>query len=573
MAEYLSPGVYVEEFESGMRAMEGVSTSTAGFIGLAERGPVVGTPEFITSFADYTRKFGGYLSEVTHGKNRFLPYAVEQFFANGGSHCFVMRVAPADAKSAQAVMSSVVMTAKNPGRWGNEIQIIIQAGSRAKTQVLEIAEEVASGKKLYTVKNAAGFTVGDVVALVQDGKIAAHNRISKVQGSQLCFEQEFEQEIVDQSLVPRRMLASCDVNITILCGDLVETYEDVSLNLQSADYIGNRLAKSALVDLAASPIEDICPPMLALAGDAEAQKAVFSLSGGSDGETKEISDAVFIGGGDAPGRRTGLAAFEEVGNVSIMAIPGITSAAVQLALVAHCQNLASRFAVLDMPFDIVKPQELLVHRGIIDSDYAAMYHPWIQVYDMGAKRPAYIPPSGAIAGIYARSDTTRGVHKAPANEVVNNAMGLSCLYNKGEQDLLNPAGVNLIRVLPGQGIRVWGGRTCSSNSLWKYVNVRRLFIFLEETIKAQTSWAVFEPNDEVLWLRVQRTIASFLRDMYRAGALVGATEDEAFYVNIGHDTMTQSDILNGRLICVIGVAPSRPAEFVIFRITQNIKAE
>ncbi|MCL2055585.1 MAG: phage tail sheath subtilisin-like domain-containing protein, partial [Oscillospiraceae bacterium] len=255
--------------------------------------------------------------------------------------------------------------------------------------------------------------------------------------------------------------------------------------------------------------------------------------------------------------------------VSIMAIPGITSPAVQLALVAHCSNLASRFAVLDMPLAMSKPQELLTHRDIVDSDYAAMYHPWIQVYDQQAKKPAFIPPSGAVTGIFARSDTTRGVHKAPANEVVNNALGLSCLYNKGEQDLLNPAGVNLIRALPGQGIRVWGGRTCSSNGLWKYVNVRRLFIFLEETIKSQTNWAVFEPNDEVLWMRVQLTISAFLRDMYRAGALVGAAESEAFYVNVGRDTMTQQDIINGRLICVIGVAPSRPAEFVIFRITQR----
>ena len=218
-----------------------------------------------------------------------------------------------------------------------------------------------------------------------------------------------------------------------------------------------------------------------------------------------------------------------------------------------------------------KPQELLTHRETVDSDYAAMYHPWIQVLDQQAKKPAFIPPSGSVCGIFARSDATRGVHKAPANETVNNCLGLSSLYNKGEQDLLNPAGVNLIRALPGQGIRVWGGRTCSSNGLWKYVNVRRLFIYLEETIKSQTGWAVFEPNDEVLWMRVQLTISAFLRDMYRSGALVGATESEAFFVNVGHDTMSQQDILNGRLICVIGVAPSRPAEFVIFRITQNTR--
>ncbi|MEF9975127.1 MAG: phage tail sheath subtilisin-like domain-containing protein [Oscillospiraceae bacterium] len=571
MAEYLSPGVYVEEFESGMRAMEGVGTSTAGFIGMAEKGAVVGTPEFLTSFSEYSRKFGGYLSEAAYGKNRFLPYAVEQFFANGGARCYIMRVAPEDAKAAQSVMSSIVVTAKNPGKWGNDVRVVVTAASKAKTQVLETTDDAVSATKIHTVKNAAGFQAGDVVALLQGGKLVGHTRVTKVQGSQICFEQEPEQDIVDKGLIPKKVIATCEVNISVIYGDDAENYENVSLNIQSADYIANRLAKSELISLNVNPIEDICPPMLAIAGDAAAEKASFALAGGTDGNTKVADDSLYIGGGDAPGRRTGLAAFEEVGNVSIMAIPGVTSAAVQLALVAHCQNLASRFAVLDMPFELVKPQDLLVHRGIVDSDYAAMYHPWIQVYDMAAKKPSYIPPSGAICGIYARSDINRGVHKAPANEVCNNALGLSCLYNKGEQDLLNPAGVNLIRALPGQGIRVWGGRTCSSNSLWKYVNVRRLFIYLEETIKSQTNWAVFEPNDEVLWLRVQRTIVSFLRDMYRAGALVGSTEDEAFYVNIGHDTMTQSDILNGRLICVIGVAPSRPAEFVVFRITQNMK--
>lgn len=573
MAEYLSPGVYVEEFESGMRAMEGVSTSTAGFIGLAEKGTVVGTPEYITSFTEYSRKFGGYLSEATHGKNRFLPYAVEQFFANGGARAFIMRVAPDDAKAAVAVMSSVVMTAKNPGKWGNTIRVAVSAASKARTQVVAVEEDTVTASKTYTLKNPSAFAVGDVVALLEKGNVISHNRVSKIQGSEVCFENEFEQNIVDKNLVPKITLATCEVNIEIASGSEVEQYENVSLNPAGADFIDNRLARSNLVSVKTTVIEEICPPMLAIAGNATAQKASFVLTDGSDGSVDSVPDAAFIGGGDAPGKRTGLAAFEEVQNVSIMAIPGITSAAVQLALVAHCQNLASRFAVLDMPGEMVKPQELLQHRALVDSDYAAMYHPWIQVYDMAARRPVYVPPSGAVCGIFARSDTVRGVHKAPANEVVNNAMGLSCLYNKGEQDLLNPAGVNLIRALPGQGIRIWGARTCSSNSLWKYVNVRRLFIYLEESIRSQTNWAVFEPNDEVLWLRVQRTITAFLRDMYRAGALVGSSESEAFFVNIGYDTMTQSDILNGRLICVIGVAPSRPAEFVIFRITQSIRAE
>lgn len=561
----------MEEFESGMRAMEGVSTSTAGFIGMAEKGETVGTPEFITSFAEYQRKFGGYLSENAFGGNRFLPYAVEQFFNNGGARCYIMRVAPADAKAASAVMSSIVATAKSVGRWGNNIRIVAGTASKAKSQALAADADMTALGKTFQLKNASGFTVGDVVALVDNGAPVGYNRIVKIQDNTVTFETEFEQDIVDTAMLPKKVIESCEVSIEISCGGEVETYETVSFNPQSADFIENRLSRSNLISIQYNAIDEIFPPMLALSGDALATKSVFTLSGGSDGSCKKADDSIYIGGGDAPGKRTGLEAFKEITNVSIMAIPGITSPAVQLALVSHCQNLASRFAVLDMPGALTKPQDLLEHRAIVDSDYAAMYHPWLQVYDMAAKKPAYIPPSGAICGIYARSDVARGVHKAPANEVVNNCLGLSCLYNRGEQDLLNPAGVNLIRALPGQGIRVWGGRTCSSNSLWKYINVRRLFIYLEETIKAQTNWAVFEPNDEVLWARVGMTIRSFLRDMYRSGALVGATESEAFFVNIGPDTMTQQDILNGKLICVIGVAPSRPAEFVIFRITQNMK--
>ena len=561
----------MEEFESGMRAMEGVSTSTAGFVGMAEKGATVGTPEFITSFAEYQRKFGGYLTENAYGGNRYLPYAVEQFFANGGARCYIMRVAPADAKAANVVMSSLTASAKSVGKWGNNISITAATASKNKSQVLAVTEDALTAAKAYTFKNAAGFNVGDVVALVEKGEAVCYNRIAKIQDNTVTFELDFEQDIVDAAMLPKKVIASCEVDLVVACGEEVEQYEGVSFNAASTDFIENRLSRSSLIEIQYKAIEEIFPPMLALCGDASAKKGSFALTGGSDGSTKKADDSIYMGSDNGPGARTGLEAFKEITNVSIMAIPGITSPAVQLALVAHCQNLASRFAVLDMPLEMTKPQDLLKHRAIVDSDYAAMYAPWLQVYDVAAKKPAYIPPSGAIAGIYARSDIARGVHKAPANEVVNNCLGLSCLYNKGEQDLLNPAGVNLIRALPGQGIRVWGGRTCSSNALWKYINVRRLFIYLEETIKAQTNWAVFEPNDAVLWARVGMTIRSFLRDMYRAGALVGATEDEAFFVNIGPDTMTQQDIQNGKLICVIGVAPSRPAEFVIFRITQNMK--
>jgi phage tail sheath protein FI len=295
----------------------------------------------------------------------------------------------------------------------------------------------------------------------------------------------------------------------------------------------------------------------------------ISLAGGSNGSVASISAADFIGKDNGPGRRTGIQAFVDNDSVSLMAVPGVTDPNVQLMLVAHCENLASRFAVLDLPQDSKKVADVIAHRDIFDSHYAALYHPWLEVFDPLDKKNLMIPPSGSILGIYARSDNTRGVHKAPANEGVRACGGLDCQYNKGEQDILNPKGVNLIRAFAGQGIRVWGARTATSNPSWKYVNVRRLFIFIEESIKANTSWVVFEPNDELLWVRVKRTIDVFLTGLWRLGSLAGGSTAEAFFVDVGRSTMSQDDIDNGRLVCVIGVAPVKPAEFVIFRITQK----
>lgn len=564
MAEYLSPGVYVEEFESGGKPMEGVGTSTAGFVGLAERGPVGGVPVLVTNFSDFRRKFGGYLSEAEFGKNRFLSYAVEHFFLNGGARAFISRVAPADAKAAEggvpADSPAISFSAANAGAWGNDIKIIITPASKAKTQILEQIE----GAK-YKVKKSVGFEAGDVVALESEsGK--SYNKVVKSQDNVIEFESEFEGDCIDTSLVPSITISTCEFNIEVLYDDIDEFYSEVSFNVASSGYITNKTAKSALItaEVASVPEGD---PFAALAGE-EALVSV-ELKGGSNGTNGAVTPDTFMGTDKGPGKRTGIQAFLDNEVVSIMAVPGVTDPNVQLTLVAHCENLASRFAVLDMPEELLATDEILTHRNIVDSTYAAMYHPWLTVFDPLDKKNINIPPSGSVIGIYARSDNTKGVHKAPANEVVRGCVGLSVPFNKGEQDILNPKGVNLIRSFPGQGIRVWGARTATSDPSWKYVNVRRLFIFLEESIKANTNWVVFEPNDERLWARVKRTIDGFLRDMWRNGALMGSSEAEAFFCNIGPSTMSQDDINNGRLICVIGVAPVKPAEFVIFRITQN----
>lgn len=573
MAEYLSPGVYVEEFDSGGKPMEGVGTSTAGFIGLAQRGPVEGVPQLVTNFADFKRKYGGYLSENEYGEYRFLSYAVEHFFVNGGARCFVSRVAPQDAKcSAGAAPEEAPVLrieAKNPGIWGDNMSIVVTPSSKAKTQILEELQ-TAEGKQ-YSVKSSAGFHAGDVV-VYQDMTSVVYNRVVKSQDNIITFEKEFGEDVVDKNLLPTKVISTCEFNLEVKYDDLVEFYENLSFNIAIPNYIEKKTAKSDLITARyiGKPTEEAKAPFDEIAGeDPDKAFCVIQLRKGSNGSVSRISAADFIGTDNGAGKRTGIQSFLDNDNVSIMAVPGVTDPNVQLMLVAHCENLASRFAVLDMPRDAKKIDDILAHRDIVDSNYAAMYHPWLQVFDPLDKKNIAIPPSGSVIGIYARSDTTRGVHKAPANETVRACVGLDCQFNKGEQDILNPKGVNLIRTFPGQGIRVWGARTVSSDPSWKYVNVRRLFIFIEESIKANTNWAVFEPNDEVLWVRVKRTIDVFLTGLWRTGALAGSAPSEAFFVNVGRNTMSQDDIDNGRLICVIGVAPVKPAEFVIFRISQK----
>ena len=570
MAEYLSPGVYLEEFESGAKPMEGVGTSTAGFIGLAEKGPINGVPQLVTNFADFRRIYGGYLSENEYGTYRFLSYAVEHFFINGGTRCFVMRVAPKSAKTSEAYAPDkenavLRIAAKNPGIWGDGIRIVIAPASKAKTQVYEVLD-TKEGKK-YLVKNGAGFVPGDIVCFTGTKGIE-YNKVVKNQDNIITFENEFESDVVDKNLLPVNVITTCEFSMEVRYNEQVESFDNLSFNVQSPNYVDKRISKSELVT--AQCLADgtkIESPFEQLAGD-EAVMTI-SLASGSNGDISSISAADFIGTDDGAGRRTGIQAFLDNDSVSLMAVPGVTDPNVQLTLVAHCENLGSRFAVLDIPKDSRKVEDIMAHRDIFDSNYVALYHPWLEVFDPLDKKNIAIPPSGSVLGIYARSDGSRGVHKAPANEVVRACVGLDCAFNKGEQDILNPKGVNLIRSFPGQGIRVWGARTATSNGSWKYVNVRRLFIYIEESIKANTSWAVFEPNDEVLWVRVQRTISVFLNTMWREGSLAGQSPEEAFFVNIGRDTMSQDDIDNGRLICVIGVAPVKPAEFVIFRISQK----
>lgn len=507
MPEYLAPGVFIEEIERGPRPIEGVATSTAAFLGEAERGPT--QPLLVTSFNEYRRNFGG-----AFGADKFLPYAASGFFENGGRRAYVCRLTPSDAQTAGITLGGIDLLASGPGSWGNRTLVKMAAASSttAGRPATRFHLQVA-----YWETAAPGGSYPDPFDPAQN----------KILPRPAYVEDFDELEFVDET---------------------------------SLDYYGKRLLNgSVLIRLAQ---EDV-PPLTAAPA-----APLTQLTGGTDGSALQIND--FIGDDPDSRKRRGLAALklDKYREVALVAAPGVTSVPTCKTIYEHCEQDRFRFAVLDCP-PLQANAGLLDPRSDMLTQYAAFYYPWVYVSDLRTGSKKKIPPSGHVLGLYARTDIARGVWKTPANDTLNGVFDLEYYVDTGTQEVLNPRSVNAIRKFPGRGIQVWGGRTLSDNSLWRYISVRRLFIFLEHSIYDSTQWIVFEPNDERLWERVKDTIRLFLRTQWRNGALMGATEDEAFTIACDRSTMTQDDILNGRLICEIGIAPVRPAEFVVFRIYQN----
>ena len=425
MAEYLSPGVYVEEYDNSPRSIEGVGTSTAGFIGLAEKGPLTGAPLLVTSMRSFRQQFGGFLSEFGYGEYRFLANSVEQFFDNGGTRCYVMRVAPKDAKAAVAKKGILSVEASSPGTWGNKIQIMLATNTKRK---LQLVEKTASG---YKAKNLDGFREGDLVVFEK-----TYTKIKTIIDNEVTFESELPKNAVDANIIPKALLYLVSFDMVIRYGDDVENYTELSLNPSSPRYAGSKLATSSIVKAEFAQPKAPGNPVTDILGK-DVTDGLFFLDGGTDGSVAKIDAGTFIGEDEGPGKRSGLQAFLENNTVSMMAIPGVTIPEVVVALVGHCENTRSRFAVLDMPKEMYKTADLIGYRQLVDSTYCAMYHPWIQVFDRSSNKADFIPPSGAVMGVYSRTDIARGVHKAPANEVVF-CTGLSVNYTKDEQDILNP---------------------------------------------------------------------------------------------------------------------------------------
>ncbi|RQG88013.1 phage tail sheath family protein [Natrarchaeobius halalkaliphilus] len=572
MPEYLSPGVYVEETE-GSKSVEGVSTSTAGFLGQTERGPL--KPQLVTGFNDYKRKFGGYVDDS------FLTHAIDGFFKNGGSRAFVGRVTDASRSDVgTATLSNddgddvIGARAVGPGDWGGQVAVTVTDAP------MSASDNTVFGLTVRYWSDADPDDVEDPDGDEPDPMPTNEERFDEInadEGSTQYYESAIEGSsnfIEIEKLGDGRpenqtvwlKIASTDGGVNggengADGGDDDGDDGGEGPDLPDGDELED-MTKDELVEVAEELDVDTDQNKPELLEEVKAASEAQLLTDGGDGVT--VGD---YEGDGTPGQRTGLAAFEEISNISIVCapdendVPGLTE-----ALVAHCENMKERIAVLQAEQN---PDPVADHETPADSTYAAYYYPWINVMHPEKGVQELVPPGGHVAGIYARNDNEGGVHEAPANMVVRGAMSLQVDLTKAEQDILNPKGINCIRSFQGRGIRVWGARTTSSDPEWKYVNVRRLFLFLKQSIDEGTQWAVFEPNDQDLWARVTQTIEQYLTTQWRDGALMGTSASEAFYVDCGKgSTMTQDDIDNGRLICEIGVAPVKPAEFVIFRIGQ-----
>ena len=513
---YLTPGVYVEEVESGSATLTAGATAIAAFVGFTEKAPKDDPndpeglkPRLVTNWSQFVELYGGF----TPGA--MLPHSVYGWFNNGGSTCYIVRVPH-------------TRPAEVPGT------LALPAADRALGMPIEVT----------TVEPNADITISISPEESADDDAPASFTVTVVE----------DDKPVEQF-----------PNVTLIKGD--RNVEAV-LNAES-----QKVKVATKVDLA----DDIDATIAAL------QPGNFPVRP-AEPIPVEVKGKSFAG---SETDRTGINGLVIADDVTMVMVPDLVTAArqedgsidlnmwksVQTALINHCELQGNRMAVLDAPpgMSVQQIKEWRADVAMYDSAYAAMYYPWIKVDNpaaTGKDTEIMVPPSGHMAGVWARTDDTRGVWKAPANEIVRGALDVELPITKAEQGLLNPIGVNCIRPFGTRGIRVWGGRTLSSNTDWQYINVRRLFNMVETTILEGTQFAVFEPNDPKLWEGVKRTVGSFLRGLWSDGALFGATADQAYFVKCDAETNPPESIDQGKLVVEVGIAPVKPAEFVIFRISQ-----
>lgn len=629
MPEYLAPGVFVEEVSFRAKSIEGVSTTTTGFVGATRYGPIDIEPEIITSLVEFERAYGGKakLNFSDGGESdNYTWNAVRAFFEEGGKRCYVAR---AYTPSTSDTLSgySVADTATGGGSPPDQLDFAVRArfpgaaGDGRVTFTVSLGQNrlARNADDTLSLKGTANRDVVWVGGSVNAFRLLLWdelNRVWKLSDGDDDLDLATEIDPLfplptdpdDDELDVR--IVTVTVMFEPLLGDLptfVATelpldprherggapdsmfayFSDAPASLSRARTIPiviGAYASNGLdvlddlrdlhdFDLATSPPQaELDDALIDAESSNAARSVVVRLTGGNDGAIP--LPAAYAGETNATtNRSSGLVAFEALEDISIVAAPGgmVTetprSRAIVANLIGHAERMKYRIAVVDS----AKGQtisEVRALRALYDSSHAAFYYPWIRILDPLTGQENHYPPCGFVAGIYARNDVNRAVYKAPANEVVTLAIGFETLLNKAHQEVLNPEGINCFRFFEGRGMRLWGARTMSSDPEWKYVNLRRYFAYLERSIDKGTQWAVFEPNGERLWANVRSTIQDFLLNEWQNGALLGDKPEKSFFVKCDRSTMSQNDLDNGRLVCLVGVAPLRPAEFVIFRIGQ-----
>jgi phage tail sheath protein FI len=631
---YKYPAVYIEE-QPATGPIEGVGTSTPALLGPTLGGPV-GVPMKITNWTQFKDLFG----EFSAAPRLYLPHAVRGFFENGGTVAYVVRVGTATRAAwtlldrGAAPAPTVRAEAHTDGVDGNSVTIAVQdavpslvtGANVLKGRAVLKAGPATTLVTLVNPSDAASFRVGDVVVV---GTGAARYGITRIAGDQITLSSavaaavaandvlrianlaigqtrfrvdntggmepgtairlvqangnsedaviervESDAVILSKGLTKAYTLDQADAATVVTSyeftlvvkksGFPTETFAQLSMDPRHSRYFA-RAVNSSWVTLGPAPTPNNQTPPLnrpAIIGDT----APVPLGTNDDPSAVGLNHY-----------KAALGALEKLEDVNMVCVPGRVDSSVQGAVVAHCESMADRIAILDgdpsAKPPIMPASALLTQRAAATSarGYAALYYPWIAINDPLSRSGddlVLVPPSGHLAGIYARSDSQRGVHKAPANEFITGAADLGAMLSDVDQGEINIEGINVLRVFPGQRPIVWGARTTAPKDEvpWRYVNVRRLFLFVEKSIQRGIRWAVFEPNDLVLWKKLDRTITEFLTRVWRSGALFGKTAAEAFYVKVDEELNPASVRALGQVIIEVGIAPVRPAEFVVVRI-------
>ena len=578
MVDIRPPGVFVERAQSRPPALQLLPSGVPCFLGLTERGPT-NEPVRVTSLREFHEVFGS----IDIGN--YTEPAIDGFFLNGGQECYVVRIAHLFERGRKEIATkasvrlrdqnksnTLMVSARAEGMWGNQVKVSVQLPP-PKVQTF-ITVDAKEGDTSVMVKSTYGFARGTLVKIDDDLGKPSYRLLTRVEGRTLQWDHREGLEKDYKSMAPT-MIEPVGFDLVAETHNEREVFRGLNLERPSpwfAERVINGVSK--LIEVTNLDSVSAKPDNLPV----EATQLI--LEGGTDG-VYTVTAEDFIGADLGPGNRYGLAGIAELDEMDLLLAPDLVwclenSAGfksvkdmeiVQQAIVTQCEEQKNRFAILDMPPE-QNPRGAMQWRRLFHTSFAAFYYPYIVPIGRADRRP--IPPSGHVAGIYARCDKNMGVYRAPANEIIEGVVDLELFLQQPDIAMLNAEGVNCSQVFAQRGIRVWGGRTASSDPLLRHVNVRRTIAAITRALNNGLQWVMFENNAPVLWSIIERDVQFFLDDLWRAGYLRGQTQEEAYLVRCDEELNSAGARSSGRLHVEVWLAPFRPAEFIGVRITQEV---